>query len=604
MAAATTPTDFEDNNPFAGADDLATDQLQSTDHFAAAVDGSSSTDPGDKSQRSMVDGFPSFRDSYDTSSHVDSDSAEPVAGKSSYSSQIEQMLTENPNLEILIIGAGKNQEGSGGGYIMYAVKTGALVVRRRYSEFESLRSALTRLFPTLIVPPIPEKHTMSDYAAKPTKAREDLKIIEHRQRMLAVFLNRCRAMRQIRSHQVFQKFLDPNVSWIEVLNSAPLTLIPKYVLRAPPLNTAAPTPGHAYLPVPPASARLREGDGIEFQAAEAHAKEYEIVLSGGIDRVNKRILRKYGDIAAALAEYGARLNAWSLNESNSLAAAIEKVGQAVDSTYIATECLIQSLSESFSEPLGESAQFASVVKAVLKYRHQKALQYEMTLSSLNTKKDVLFGLERTEMESQRINDYLLHRDNDGGANGMQGTADASINPSDIENSQPTYEYAGATEEDAVPKTMENGDDGQSTATIRSSVNDDELFPPTHAESSSMTAPSKPTRRSNGFKFPGIGKLSDAIHGIVDVDPEATRRNNIGKTREEIAIFETALQVADSDLRQASESVKADLARYQKTKSQDLRKIMIAYAKCHIEWARKNLEAWEEAKAHVDKITVK
>jgi sorting nexin-41/42 len=35
-----------------------------------------------------------------------------------------------------------------------------MTLRRRYSEFASFREALVRLFPTLIIPPIPEKHSM------------------------------------------------------------------------------------------------------------------------------------------------------------------------------------------------------------------------------------------------------------------------------------------------------------------------------------------------------------------------------------------------------------------------------------------------------------
>ena len=31
---------------------------------------------------------------------------------------------------------------------------------------------------------------------------------------------------------------------------------------------------------------------------------------------------------------------------------------------------------------------------------------------------------------------------------------------------------------------------------------------------------------------------------------------------------------------------------------------VVYAKCHIEWAKKNLEMWEEAKAEVEKIQAK
>lgn len=87
-------------------------------------------------------------------------------------------------------------------------------MRRRYSEFASLRQTLVNLHPTLVIPPIPEKHSVADYAAKPTKAKEDTAIIELRKRMLAVFLNRCRKMKEVREDGVWWRFLDPNVSWV------------------------------------------------------------------------------------------------------------------------------------------------------------------------------------------------------------------------------------------------------------------------------------------------------------------------------------------------------------------------------------------------------
>jgi hypothetical protein len=136
--------------------------------------------------------------------------------KGGYDSRIEQILYENPDLPILITDAGKNSE-SGGNYIAYTIRTGDLEVRRRYSEFASLRSTLAMLHPTLIIPPIPEKHTMADYAAKPTKAKEDAGIIELRKRMLAVFLNRCRRMKEVREDGVWWRFLDPNASWVRTV---------------------------------------------------------------------------------------------------------------------------------------------------------------------------------------------------------------------------------------------------------------------------------------------------------------------------------------------------------------------------------------------------
>lgn len=105
----------------------------------------------------------------------------------------------------------------------------------------------------------------------------------------------------------------------------------------------------------------------------------------------------------------------------------------------------------------------------------------------------------------------------------------------------------------------------------------------------------------GFKIPGIGKLNSAIHGIIDNDPETTRRNNISKIREQIAQLEEALAAAQTDVEEASGSVKADMERFQRTKEEDLRQMMRAYVQCHLEWAQNNLESWQRAKVEIEKI---
>ena len=55
---------------------------------------------------------------------------------------------------------------------------------------------------------------MADYAASPTNAKQDQQIIDLRKRMLAVFLNRCRRMEQVRTDGLWWRFLDPNISWV------------------------------------------------------------------------------------------------------------------------------------------------------------------------------------------------------------------------------------------------------------------------------------------------------------------------------------------------------------------------------------------------------
>ncbi|KAK3313407.1 mRNA capping enzyme alpha subunit-like protein [Apodospora peruviana] len=533
-----------------------------------------------------------------------------------YDSRVEQMLYENPELPILITDAGKSSE-SGGRYIVYTIKTGELIVRRRYSEFASLRDALTRLHPTLIIPPIPEKHTMADYAANPTNAKQDQQIIDLRKRMLAVFLNRCRRMEQVRTDGVWWRFLDPNSSWTEVLHSHPVASIPKSIMKAPPLDTANPTPGHNFLPVPASSARLRtpaganEGSGagapplgrfppdssslseqeldIYFTNFEASIKELEQQLSGPMEKVNRRTLNHLSSLATDLSELGARYNAFALSEppNSDLAPAIERIGQAADSSYIATEELSGSLGASFAEPMRENAQFAGVVRNVLRYRVLKRVQQDMTTDELNKKRALLDQLERSEAEARRIDQYL----------------------SSSQQIQPPRRSASTREPPTANQHRRDGSGGDDTASI------DSDFPPTHGDFSSapsaiIGAPERAPGGSPGHKKAAsgnsitnkiFGPIRHAVQGVVDVDPERTRRDTIGKTRESIGQLELAQVASAQDVKDASASVLKDLKRFQREKEDDLKRYMLAYAKSQIEWAKKNKETWEEARAEVDKI---
>ncbi|KAI1335741.1 hypothetical protein F5Y15DRAFT_408986 [Xylariaceae sp. FL0016] len=549
---------------------------------------------------------------------------QPKRKPGGYDSRIEQILYENPELPIFITDAGKSAE-SGGKYIVYTIRTGDLEVRRRYSEFASLRDALTRLHPTLIIPPIPEKHTMADYAANPTNAKQDQQIIDLRKRMLAVFLNRCRKMEQVREDGVLWRFLDPNVSWNEVLHSHPIASIPKSVYRAPPLDAANPSTAHAYLPIPASSSKLKSpvntSTGATFDnsssvasqvlrrfppnshdlseqeldpyfiAFESSIKELEHALTGPMEKVNRRTLSHLTSLATDLSDLGAKFNAFALSEpSPSLAAAIERVGQAADSSYIATEELSSSLGASFAEPMRENAQFAGVVRSVLKYRVLKRVQQEMTNDDLVKKRALLEQLENSEAEAKRIEQYLSSSQQIG------STAQQHQPPrrSSSMREPPTHHHRDGSNED--------------TASI------DSDFPPTHGDVSSApsarvgvpersaSSPShKKAASGNSITNKIFGPIRHAIQGVADVDPERTRRDTIGKTRESIEHLEQAQVVAAQDVKDASANILQDLRRFQGDKEDDLKRYMLAYARSQIEWAKKNKETWEEAKAEIEKI---
>ncbi|GAB7340068.1 hypothetical protein MBLNU457_6563t1 [Dothideomycetes sp. NU457] len=560
--------------------------------------------------------------------------------KGGYDSRIEQILYENPDLDIQIVHAGKNTEG-GGSYIAYTIRTGDVEVRRRYSEFASLRQALVALHPTLIIPPIPEKHSISDYAAKPTKAKEDEGIIELRKRMLTTFLNRCRKMKDIREDGVWWRFLDPNASWSEVLHSHPVASVPKNNLKAPPLDPAHPSPGHNYLPVPAQSAKLRSVSGTStsgtptspppnttlpsaaahtapgpqvfgrfppesdklnevdldpyFVQYETSSKELETLLQGSMERVNQRVLSHLFKLGGDLMDLGGRYNAFSLSEqSQTVAAAIEKIGQACDFTYIQTRDLSSALSAQFAEPMRESAQFAGIVRDVLRYRILKRVQEEMTRDELEKKRTSLDTLERSEAEAKRIQSYLDSSGNSSGSPKRSMSTGSNIGRRN-------------TARDQLPRRAEDD-----TASI------DSDFPPTlgsaapsasQGSSNEQTSPSKEAahRRGPSGNFVTnkiFGRLSHAIGGVVDSDPERARRDQIGKTKESLEQLQQALDVSEKDVKDASAGVLKDLKRFQGDKEDDLRKYMMSFARCHIDWAKRSMESWEEAKAEVGKIEVR
>ncbi|KAJ5943684.1 hypothetical protein N7516_003852 [Penicillium verrucosum] len=602
----------EDNNPYGAFDQHHRDSSSEPPDYITHTDDLS--DPEDEAEYGAA--------------------SEQYPRKSVYDSRIEQLLYENPEMPILITDAGKNHEG-GGGFIVYTIRTADLEVRRRYSEFASLRQTLVNLHPTLVVPPIPEKHSMADYAAKPTRAKDDMAIIDLRKRMLSVFLNRCRRMKEIREDGVWWRFLDPNVSWSEVLSSHPAASVPRNNLKAPPLDPANPTPAHGWLPIPSTSAKLKPSGGTATAGAtavlptsptepeppsflgpeilgrfppesrklseqeldpyfinfEASTRELELLLQGNIEKVNRRSLSHLSGLSADLMELGARYNGFSLSEqSPTVAAAIERIGQAADTSYIETEELSSALSASFAEPMRESAQFASVVRGVLRYRVLKRVQQEMTRDELSKKKTLLDSLERSELEAKRIEQYLNRTGPHSGGTKPRSQSTSSAISSEGGNSPVMSADSG------FPSTHDDSMSPLPGSQIGGLKRSDPSVPgsPAHRKTSSGTFVANKI----------FGRISHAIHGFADVDPERTRRDQIGKTKESLIQLEQALEVSEKDVKDASAGVLNDLKRFQKDKEADLRRYMVAYARCHLDWARKNLETWTEAKDEVDKIVAR
>ncbi|KAH9000256.1 hypothetical protein EDB92DRAFT_1830109 [Lactarius akahatsu] len=562
---------FEDENPFSTADPPLS-SASSNSHVDVSAPPSPanltlalpSSPPHTGTQSpSPRSGFPS-----QGSGHT----PRPPTSKSDFCCFRDQWLHSGEDVEILITDAQKTSENSTSPYITYIIRSGNAESRHRYSEFESLRLNLTKLYPTLIVPPIPSKQTISDYAIKQAKAREDVAMIARRKRMLQTFLNRIARHPILSNEHVFHRFLDGEVSWTEVLHSPPVSHLPKNILKAPAHNPTDPNASPAYeaLPNPSPAHPLRRPDQ-RFLDSEVFTNKFASHMGGPMEKVTRRTMKRWSDHAQDHMELGAIWNGFSLNENGELATAIEKTGQAVDATYVSTTRLLQDLEQNWQEPLHEYSQFASIIKKLLAYRHQKHVQLEMTQDALEARREALTELEKSEMEAKRLEDALQR-------GGRARSVSASVSGS------PTSPIAANVDEGATGV----GEDGNEQHDNPSSV-----FLPPHP------GPSPVKRRAPGMGL--LSALSYTLHGMMDADPESARRSGISKTRETISQLEDALHLSAQDLKYASSTIQADLDRFQRQKVADLREMAISMARTHREWCKKNLEAWEEAKKEIAKI---
>lgn len=506
----------------------------------------------------------------------------------------------SPPSIIEIVDAQKSGDG-GSSYIVYVIRNGSTEAKRRYSEFEALREALVRLHPTIIIAPIPSKHSLSDYAAKQSKAKEDATIIARRKRMLQSFLRRCDNHPKLRGDEVLQKFLDGRFHWNEITTSPPLIHLPKNNLRAPVQNPADPhaSPAYAHLPLPSSASSLRQPNQ-RFIDSEAFTNRFSNHLSGSMEKVNRRLMRRWTEASTDYAELGAILNGFSLTESGQLATAIERTGQAADAAYIATGHMLKQWEEKFTEPLHEYTQFAAILQKLLKWRHLKHLQYELAQDALEAKKTQLEELERVENEAKRLEEALERggggllssggRVTGGGldANGIRDGIGSGFRPS-----ASVYGRASGEESDTTnPSTTANGDTNRTSTDSTSAARSRTASPP--------SSPSKrSTSRSSGYGL--LGAITHTFQSVMDVDRDASRRSNISKLREEISFLEEGLALTANDLHYATTAIQADLDRFQRQKVSDLKEMMLDFAKMHREFAQANLDNWKEAKKEIDAV---
>ncbi|RKP02455.1 hypothetical protein CXG81DRAFT_10776 [Caulochytrium protostelioides] len=413
---------------------------------------------------------------------------------------------------------------------------GVIETKRRYSEFESLAKILARAHPAIVVPPIPEKHAISDYATKTAKVREDPSLLNRRQRQLQTFLNRVAQHPVLSREHIFHQFLvATTTSWTDLLAQSDQS----HLLRKQRSGSLRFTDN---LKLTDKSTAPLKNPEPRFAAAERYTSQFLEQMQHTY-RVQKRIGKQHVDMMQTLAELGHKYNSFSLSlDHHTLGPLLEFFGEAFDKTVPITERFYKAQDASATDTLHEYAQFAQTIEGLLRARHRKQADLEGTVDSIAAKRATLAQLEASEQESQRIAAIVNAEGFRGSGFGTSGTSPHSAGHSSASTTLGGSPYAR-------PVVM-------------------------------------------GTSYYSGGSLLASINSLLDHDPEASRRNQISKTREKIVQLEAAQARLEVELAETNATLAEDLDRFQAGKVRDIKAMLTTLCRQQITHANEMREVWQ------------
>lgn len=382
------------------------------------------------------------------------------------SQRIRKMLN-NAKLRIDVI---SSERLANSGVMVYLIELrlgnadDAIIVKRRYSEFKSLRDNLVKMFPTLVVPPIPKKHTFFTYLINSIDNSKELSVVEVRKRYFRNFLQDLvfDSNPLLRNCPLLHKFLDPNyeLCWENAVNEPPVSLIPQNLLLA---NPNDPTDQNGlYLLMPPVNGydvdspdhlstlkKLNEdlhklhGEINLFELKESRQPEIQpnddvfsdiplkllnfevnfhqnIKVLSDLHKLNSRNVRNLWLMITILIELGGNLNNFSLQihemnslDNNQLSLTIEKFGSTIDSNFLNFEHFLHNhVVPEWEEPINQFAQYYDSALQLVKFYKFKLLQFKLLyklkfnkvqeLANFNNDQHSLKHLKNLDIDSPTI----------------------------------------------------------------------------------------------------------------------------------------------------------------------------------------------------------
>eukprot|EP01038_Epipyxis_sp_PR26KG_P011263 gene11263-15112_t len=243
--------------------------------------------------------------------------------------------------------------------------TGTNVVRR-YNDFTWLSGELSKDFPGVIIPPLPEKQAVGRFTSE---------FVESRRRALERFLQRIAAHHELGSSHHFVTFVEADeTELVKAKSEKPKSKLSAMAWLEGTVNTFA-----------------NSKTELEKSAADIKIEEigqYLISVEKQISNVAKHsenLVKRNRDLSISMYELGQSFTFLGQSEGDALGSALTQFATTVDG--VSTDCSHLALQETvkFLEPLEEYQRMLVSVKAAMQQRLDKKTAYINCISDVEAK---------------------------------------------------------------------------------------------------------------------------------------------------------------------------------------------------------------------------
>lgn len=553
-----------------------------------------------------------------------------------HQSRVSNLLKHNSNVKIQITEANNSSEGMVNSlkkYIVYTIKLinddtkEEIQIRRRYSDFESLREILTKIFPLLIIPPIPPKNYFNfsmlnslvgsktngnstnkkdtnDYSYINSTHLNSSKLIEHRKRLLSNFLNNCLNIPKIRNLEFFNKFLDPNTNWTDEINLVNSQL-PKDIYHLNPENGLKTDTIYANLPNPvsnhPISMsflrplqsngkkltkllpdHINGSNGSQGQSqtqghqgqtqgqaqgqtsgSDGEGSENDDTLSpndssdnltqekpintSGLDKINRKIMDNFIGVASDYTELGTVFNSFSLILSDAPIVRAKKSGDQENSKL---NIILDKMGQVFDRSYITINALINDLETKFSEPLGEEVQYTSILNFIQR-------FQAKKLKQKRLLD------------------------SEIKDKKQTLEELLKSEEE--------------TKRLGNATTNDPIAKNNNYQLDQEPKKSKLKMFSN---INSIKKITQYVSDIMDQNPIETRKQRITDLQSKIITLEKCQGIMLEDISYISDELGKNVKLFHNKQLKVIYEILLHYNGFLVNWAKKNIEIWEEIRGEI------